>query len=92
MTNAEFRRCMSGLGWDNTSLAAHLGVQRSSVQRWSNGDYTVPEHVGAWVKLLSELAAKGDHDRYNRVLDELPQGWQGAKVDVRNTSSTPAPD
>ena len=92
MTNAEFRRRLKALGWDNTSLAAHLRIQRSSVQRWSNGAYTVPEHVAAWVKELSDLAAAGDDKNYNRVLEALPHGWQGATNNVRNNESRPDHD
>lgn len=88
MTNAEFRRCMTALGWDNTTLAARLGVQRSSVQRWSNGAYTVPEHLAAWVKELSDLAAAGETDRYDAVLEALPNGWQGDKPNERTPGAS----
>ena len=84
MTNAEFRHCMAVNGWDNTTLATHLGVQRSSVQRWSNGAYTIPDHLAAWMKELADLAAAGDTDRYNAVRQALPNGWQGDKPNVSN--------
>jgi hypothetical protein len=83
MNNAEFMARLRTLGWDNTNLANHLGVQRSSVQRWVNGEYTLPAHVAEWVKDLSEAYQAGDDDLYNRLLAALPHGWQG-KADVRN--------
>jgi hypothetical protein len=82
MTNADFARCMAVLGWDNTTLAARLRVQRSSVQRWHNGAYTIPDHLAAWMTELADLAAAGDDDRYNAVLEALPNGWQGDKPNV----------
>jgi predicted transcriptional regulator len=83
MNNAEFMARLRTLGWDNTNLAHHLGVQRSSVQRWCNGAYTLPEHIAEWVKDLSDAHAAGEVDRYNQLLAALPNGWQG-KADVRN--------
>jgi hypothetical protein len=88
MTSKELRMAMAALKWDQTSLAAHLGIQRSSVQRWCSGVYNVPAHVGAWIGELVELAKAGDDERYNQVLDTRPHGWQGESANVRNRPRT----
>jgi DNA-binding transcriptional regulator YdaS (Cro superfamily) len=83
MTSKELRKAMRVLEWDQTSLAEHLGIQRSSVQRWCSGVYTVPAHVAAWIAELAELSKAGNDERYNAVLDALPHGWQGENANGR---------
>lgn len=77
MTGEEFRARLAALDWDMTSLAGHLGIQRSSVQRWCSGVYDVPEHVAAWVDELAKLTEAGDAAGHDRLLNQLPKGWEG---------------
>lgn len=58
MTAADLRAAMDRLRWSIRTLAAALGVERTTIQRWLEGRYPVPEDVAAWLRrrLASEAA------------------------------------
>jgi hypothetical protein len=83
MTGRELRVMLESLGWDKDILSRHLGINRTSVQRWMSGVYTVPEHVAAWLGEVFAAQRAGDMARYNGLIAALPEGWKGANH-VRN--------
>lgn len=61
MTGPEFRAALKSLGLSQRSLAEHLGVRTSTVNRWAMGELPVPQYAAYVLELLAErreIAAK----------------------------------
>lgn len=59
MTALEFRAALKALGISQRWLARHLGVAVSTVNRWAQGDFPVPQYAAFALELLSELDEAG---------------------------------
>jgi len=57
MTAPEFRAALKSLNLSQRALAARLGVERSTVNRWAVGKAAVPQYVAYVLELLSTAAA-----------------------------------
>lgn len=84
MADRDIGVIMRRLGLTQVSLAARLGINQSSVQRWLSGVYRVPEHVAQWLRELSDLDRAGDDAAYRQLLNALPRGWQESGINERD--------
>jgi transcriptional regulator with XRE-family HTH domain len=57
MTAAEFRAALAALNLSQRALAARLGVEASTVNRWALGKADVPQYAAYVLELLGVLAA-----------------------------------
>jgi DNA-binding transcriptional regulator YiaG len=54
MTSDEFRAALKALGVRQRWLAARLGVDANTVNRWATGKLDVPQYAVAYVELLRD--------------------------------------
>lgn len=54
MTNEEFRSLLESAGLSQRALASRLGLNVSTVHRWSTGDLDVPQYACAYLDLLQQ--------------------------------------
>jgi transcriptional regulator with XRE-family HTH domain len=55
MTPQEFRDTIRELGLSQRALARHLGLNKSTVNRWATGETPVPQYAVAWIEAWGDL-------------------------------------
>lgn len=61
MTGLEFRAALKHLNLSQRALAARLGVETSTVNRWALGKAPVPQYAAYVLELLARLAVPSGH-------------------------------
>jgi ribosome-binding protein aMBF1 (putative translation factor) len=60
VTAQEFRAALAHLGMQQSWLAAELGLNVSTVNRWAKGSLAVPRYIEAWLGLLAHPNERGE--------------------------------
>jgi transcriptional regulator with XRE-family HTH domain len=53
MTPERFQECLDHIGWSLRSLADRLGMGATTMRRWAEGTYPVPQDVAQWLQKLA---------------------------------------
>ncbi len=66
MTPSDYRTIRKALGLTHSALAAALGVDIATTQRWEAGDRKIPPAVSTILRLLNERKISLDDVRNSR--------------------------
>jgi len=55
MTPQRFRECLDQIGWNLRGFSNRVGSAETTVRRWAEGAYPVPDQIARWLEKLAAV-------------------------------------